>query len=150
MEIVLAKLKCIRATSTNDTAYPDTDCDGADEDIKNISLSAMDKTLSDINSDIDKTDSQISSIESKISSFNSKYGENATSTSAQALELFDEFETNVNNAGSLGKITNIISEYCYSYNKDNKTGEICGLFGENPPATVWPFTFPAKKSGDAR
>ena len=34
------------------------------------------------------------------------------------------------NAGSLGKITSIISEYCYSYNKDNKTGKICGLFGE--------------------
>ena len=132
VEIVLAKLKCIRATSTNDTsnAYDDSDCDGADEDIKNISLSAMDKTTDDITSDIDKTDSQISSIDSKISTFISKYGDNATSTSAQALELFDEFETNVNNAGSLGKITSIISEYCYSYDKDNKTGKICGLFGE--------------------
>ncbi|KKT20814.1 MAG: hypothetical protein UW04_C0020G0005 [Parcubacteria group bacterium GW2011_GWB1_43_8] len=132
LEIVLAKLKCIRATSTNDTGntYDDTDCDGADEDTKNVLLSAVDKTESDTTSDISKTEDQISSIDGKISTFNDKYGENATSTSAQALELFDEFEDEVNNAGSLGKITSIINEYCYSYNKDNKTGKICGLFGE--------------------
>lgn len=132
LEIVLAKLKCIRATSTNDTSntYDDSDCDGADEDIKNISLSAMDKTEDDITSDISKTNEKISDIDSKISSFTGKYGDNATSTSAQALELFDEFENSVMSAGSLGKITSIISEYCYSYNKDNKTGKICGLFGE--------------------
>ena len=88
------------------------------------------KPKDDITSDISKTESKISDIDGKISSFTGKYGDNATSTSAQALELFDEFETNVNNAGSLGKITSIISEYCYSYNKDNKTGKICGLFGE--------------------
>lgn len=131
--IVLAKLKCIRATSTNDTTntYDESvDCDGADEDIKNISLSAIDKTESDISSDIEKTNDQISSIDNKISSFTGKYGDNATSTSAQVLELFDEFEDSVMNAGSLGKITSIISEYCYSYDKTNKTGEICGLFGE--------------------
>ena len=130
--IVLAKLKCIRATSTNDTSnsYADSDCDGADEDTRDVSLSAMDKTVNEISSDIDKTDSQISSVDGKISTFTSKYGDNATSTSAQALELFDEFEESVMNAGSLGKITSIISEYCYSYDKDNKTGRICGLFGE--------------------
>ena len=127
--IILAKLKCIKATSTSD-ASDNADCDGADEDIKNISLSAMDKTESDITSDISKTESQISSVDSKISSFTGKYGDNATSTSAQVLELFDEFEDSVMNASSLGKITSIVSEYCYSYNKDNKTGEICGLFGE--------------------
>ena len=127
--IILAKLKCIKATSTSD-ASDNADCDGADEDIKNISLSAMDKTESDITSDISKTESQMSSVESKISSFTGKYGDNATSTSAQVLELFDEFEDSVMNASSLGKITSIVSEYCYSYNKDNKTGEICGLFGE--------------------
>ena len=132
LEIVLAKLKCIRATSTNDTSntYDDSDCDGADEDIKNISLSAVDKTESEISSDISKTENKISDVDTYISNFNGKYGDNATSTSAQALELFDEFEDSVMNAGSLGKITSIISEYCYSYNKDNKTGKICGLFGE--------------------
>jgi len=132
LEIVLAKLKCIRATSTNDTdnSYDDADCDGADEDIKNISLSAMNKTESDITSDISKTENKISDIDTSISNFNGKYGDNATSTSVQALELFDEFENEVMNAGSLGKITSIINEYCYSYNKDNKTGKICGLFGE--------------------
>jgi len=129
LEIVLTKLKCIKATSTADTS-DNADCDGADEDIKNISLSAMDKTLNDITSDIGKTEDQISSVDGKISTFNDKYGENATSTSAQAMELFDEFEDEVMNAGSLGKITSIVDEYCYSYNKDNKTGKICGLFGE--------------------
>ena len=129
LEIVLAKLKCIKATSTAD-ASDNADCDGADEDIKNISLSAMDKTESDITSDIGKTEDQISSVDGKISTFTGKYGDNATSTSVQALELFDEFENEVMNAGSLGKITSIINEYCYSYNKDNKTGKICGLFGE--------------------
>ena len=79
LEIVLAKLKCIKATSTSD-ASDNADCDGADEDIKNISLSAMDKTESDITSDISKTESQISSMDSKISSFTGKYGDNATST----------------------------------------------------------------------
>src|SRR3989338_5600046 len=132
LEIVLAKLKCIRATSTNDTdnSYDDADCDGADEDIKNISLSTMDKTESDITSDISKTENKISDVDTSISNFNGKYGNNATSTSVQALELFDEFENEVMNAGSLGKITSIVSEYCYSYNKENKTGKICGLFGE--------------------
>lgn len=132
LEIILAKLKCVRATSTNDTtnAYADSDCDGAGEDIKNISLSAVDKTESDITSDINKTESKISDIDTYISNFNSKYGENATSTSAQALELFGEFEDSVMNAGSLGKITGIVSDYCYSYDKDNKTGKICGLFGK--------------------
>ena len=129
LEIVLAKLKCIKATSTADTS-DNADCDGADEDTKNISLSTMDKTESDIISDISKTEDQISSVDGKISTFTGKYGDNATSTSAQALELFDEFESEVNNAGSLGKITSIVSEYCYSYDKDNKTGKICGLFGE--------------------
>ena len=131
LEIVLAKLKCIRATSTNDTSntYPDSDCDGASEDTKNILLSAVDKTVSEINSDISKTEDQISSVDGKISTFTGKYGDNATSTSVQALELFDEFESEVNNAGSLGKITSIVDEYCYSYDKTNKTGEICGLFG---------------------
>ena len=132
LEIILAKLKCIRATSTNDTSnsYDDSDCDSADEDIRNISLSAVDKTESEISSDISKTENKISDVDTYISNFNGKYGDNATSTSAQALELFDEFEDSVMNAGSLGKITSIISEYCYSYNKDNKTGKICGLFGE--------------------
>ena len=119
LEIVLAKLKCIRATSTNDTSntYDDSDCDSASEDTKNVSLSAVDKTESEISSDISKTESKISDIDGKISSFVDKYGDNATSTSAQALELFDEFENEVNNAGSLGKITSIISDYCYSYDK---------------------------------
>src|SRR3989344_4980408 len=132
LEIVLAKLKCIRATSTNDTSntYPDSDCDGESEDTKNILLSAVDKTESDISSDISKTEDQISGVDGKISTFTGKYGDNATSTSAQALEWFDEFESEVNNAGSLGKITSLVNEYCYSYNKTNKTGEICGLFGE--------------------
>ena len=131
LETVLAKLKCIRATSTNDTSntYGDSDCDSADEDTKNILLSAVDKTESDITSDISKTEDQISSIDGKISTFTGKYGENATSTTIQALELFGEFESEVNNAGSLGKITSIVDEYCYSYDKTNKTGEICGLFG---------------------
>lgn len=129
LEIVLAKLKCIKATSTSD-ASDNADCDGADEDIKNISLSAVDKTEDDITSDISKTENKISDIDTSISNFNGKYGDSATSTSAQALELFDEFEDSVMNAGSLGKITSITSEYCYSYNKDNKTGKICGLFGE--------------------
>ena len=129
LEIVLAKLKCIKATSTADTS-DNADCDGADEDTKNISLSTMDKTESDIISDISKTEDQISSVDGKISTFTGKYGDNATSTSVQALELFDEFESEVNKAGSLGKITSITNEYCYSYNKDNKTGEICGLFGD--------------------
>ncbi len=129
LEIVLAKLKCVKATSTAD-ASDNSDCDGADEDIKNISLSAVGKTESDITSDISKTEDQISSIDGKISGFVGKYGENSTSTSAQVLELFDEFEGKVNEAGSLGKITKITDEYCYSYDKDNKTGKICGLFGE--------------------
>ena len=129
MEIVLAKLKCIKATSTA-VASDNADCDGADEDIKNISLSAVDKTESDIISDISKTEDKISDIDTLISNFNGKYGDNATSTTAQALELFDEFENEVMNAGSLGKITSITNEYCYSYNKNNKTGKICGLFGE--------------------
>jgi len=129
LETVLAKLKCIKATSTAD-ASDNADCDGADEDTKNILLSAVDKTESDITSDISKTEDQISSVDGKISTFTGKYGDNATSTSAQSLELFDEFESEVNNAGSLGKITSIVDEYCYSYNKDNKTGKICGLFGE--------------------
>jgi len=135
LEIILAKLKCIKATSTADTS-DNADCDGADEDTKNVLLSSVDKTESDITSDIGKTEDQISSIDGKISTFNDKYGDNATSTSAQALELFDEFESEVNNAGSLGKITSIVDNYCYSYNKDNKTGKICGLLGE-------------KSSGDA-
>ncbi|HLD34576.1 MAG TPA: hypothetical protein VJB62_01795, partial [Patescibacteria group bacterium] len=59
LEIVLTKLKCIKATSTADTS-DNADCDGADEDIKNISLSAMDKTQNDITSDIGKTEDQIS------------------------------------------------------------------------------------------
>src|SRR3989344_9529010 len=124
LEIVLAKLKCIRATSTNDTdnSYDDTDCDGASEDTKNVLLSAVDKTESDTTSDISKTEDQISSVDGKISTFNDKYGENATSTSVHALELFDEFEDEVMNAGSLGKITGIVDDYCYSYDKDNKTG----------------------------
>jgi len=135
LEIVLAKLKCIRATSTNDTSdtsndYNDSDCDGESEDTKIILLSSVDKTESEVTSDISKTEDQISGIDGKISTFTGKYGDNATSTSVQVLELFDEFESEVNNAGSLGKITSIINEYCYSYNKENKTGKICGLFGE--------------------
>ena len=129
LEIVLAKLKCIKATSTADTS-DNADCDSADEDTKNVLLSAVDKTESDITSDISKTEDQISSVDGKISTFTGKYGDNATSTSVQALELFDEFESEVNNAGSLGKITSLVDNYCYSYNKDNKTGEICGLLGD--------------------
>src|SRR3989344_5282338 len=129
LEIVLAKLKCIKATSTADTS-DNADCDGADEDTKNVLLSAVDKTESDITSDISKTEDKISDIDTLISNFNGKYGDNATSTTAQALELFDEFENEVMNAGSLGKITSITNEYCYSYNKNNKTGKICGLFGD--------------------
>src|SRR3989338_3706487 len=136
LEIVLTKLKCIKATSTW-VISDDTDCDGMDESIKKITVSgdkyetsAIDKTINDITSDISKTEDQISSVDGKISTFTGKYGDNATSTSVQALELFDEFESEVNKAGSLGKITSITNEYCYSYNKDNKTGEICGLFGD--------------------
>ena len=131
LEIVLAKLKCIRATSTNDTSntYDDSDCDGADEDIKNISLSAMDKTTDDISSDISKTESEISDIDGKISSFTGKYGENATSTSARTLELFDEFENKIAEAVSPEEIETTKEGYCYFYEETDKTGKICGLFG---------------------
>ena len=97
--------------------------------LKNILLSAVDKTVSEITSDISKTESQISSVDGKISTFAGKYGENVISASARALELFNEFEGKINEAESLEEITSIIEEYKYSYDKTDKIGEIFGLFG---------------------
>ena len=136
LEIVLAKLKCIKATSTK-IVYDDTDCDNMDESIKKITVSGdkhgtstIDKTLDDITSDITKTEDQINSVNGKISIFFGQYGEKATSTSVQALKLFDEFESGVMFATSLAKITDLVDEYCYSYNGEGKAGKICGLFGD--------------------
>ena len=130
LEITLAKLECIKATSTID-AGDNADCDGADEDIKSILLSAVDKTESDITSDISKTESQIAEIDGEIAKFNGQYGENAVADSARAMELFDEFENEVMSASNDEEISSIKEEYCYSYDKKNETGEICGLFGED-------------------
>ena len=108
----MAKLKCIRATSTNDTGntYDDSDCDGADEEIKNIKLSPQ--LIIEINDDIDKIESQTNQ------NYSGKYEENATS--ARTLELFDEFENKMMMATALEDIDVMISEYCYSYNESEK------------------------------
>jgi len=119
-EIVLAKLKCIRATSTNDSdnVYDDSDCSDASEETKNVTLSSA--LITEINDDIDKIESEENQNDS------GKYGENENS--ARTLELFNEFESNVMSALSLDEIEDIENEYCYSYDKTDETGEICGLY----------------------
>ncbi|RJQ32908.1 hypothetical protein C4572_00350 [Candidatus Parcubacteria bacterium] len=129
LEKILDKLECIYATSTNDTAY---DYENCDDDIEEVgkNLSVLDKDGDALQSDISSVSSAVSGIDNRIGTFHATYGENATSTSEQVVDLFDEFQNNVMNAEGLAKIKGIIQEYCYSFNKNNKTGKICGLFAD--------------------
>ena len=121
--IVLAKLKCIRATSTNDIGdiYDDSDCLGASEEIKNVKLTP--EQIAEITVDIDKIESDAWPDDS------GKY-EDETAVSARTAELLDEFENKVMMATALEDIDVITDEYCYSYDESKKTGTICGLYAD--------------------
>ena len=100
----------------------------ASEEIKNIKLSP--ELVAEISVDINK-------IESRISQENvGEYGDNATSTSARTLELFGEFENKAMMAATLEDMDVVISEYCYSYDENEKTGTICGLYTDNEGIAV--------------
>jgi len=122
--IVLAKLKCVRATSANDTddVYDDSDCLGASEEIKNVKLTP--EQVAEITVDIDKIESDAGQDDS------GKYGEDEIAVSARTAELLDEFESKAMMATSLEDLDVIIGEYCYSYDESKKTGTICGLYAD--------------------
>jgi len=121
---VLAKLKCIRATSANytDNIYDDSACLGASEEIKNVKLTP--EQVAEITVDIDKIESDAEQDDS------GKYGENEIAVSARTAELLDDFENKVMMAIALEDIDDVIGEYCYSYDESKKTGTICGLYAD--------------------
>lgn len=120
--IILAKLKCIRATSTNDVAniYADSACLGASKEIMNVKLTK--EQIAEITVDIDKIESDTKQNDS------GKYDEYEIAVSARTAELLDEFENKVMATTALEDIDVIIEEYCYSYNESSKTGTVCGLY----------------------
>jgi len=120
--IVLAKLKCIRATSTNDVGnvYNDSACFGASEKIKNIKLTT--EQIVEITTDINKIESDVD--QGGID----KDNKNEFTISARTAELLDEFENKATMTTALEDIDVIIEEYCYSYNEIAKVGTICGLY----------------------
>lgn len=120
--IVLAKLKCIRATSTNDTdnIYDDSACLGASKEIKNIKLTTG--QIAEITIDINKIESDADQGGA------GKYDEDEIIVSARTADLLDEFEKKVMMVTSSEEIDVIISEYCYSYDEATKTGTVCGLY----------------------
>jgi len=123
--IILAKLKCIRATSTNDIGniYDDSACLGASKDIKNVKLTQ--EQVAEITIDIDKIESEAGQGGS------GKYDEYEIAVSARTSELLDEFEGKVMATTVLEDVDVIIEEYCYSYNESAKVGTICGLYTDN-------------------
>ena len=123
--IILAKLKCIRATSTNDTAdiYDDSACLGASEETKNVKLTP--EQITEITVDINKIESDVGQ------NGEGKYDESEIAISARTAELLDEFENKVMATTVLEDIDVILEEYCYSYNEIAKVGTICGLYTDN-------------------
>ena len=120
--IVLAKLKCIRATSTNDVGniYDDSACLGASEEIKNVKLTLG--QIAEITVDINKIESDVGQ------GGTNENNEDEIAVSARTAELLDEFENKIMMTTNLEDVDVIISEYCYSYNETTKTGTVCGLY----------------------
>ncbi len=120
--IVLAKLKCIRATSTNDTGniYDDSACLGVNKKIQNIKLTQG--QIAEITADINKIENEVKDGDT------GNYDEYEIAIAEQTAKLLDEFENKVMMTINLADIDVIIDEYCYSYDETAKMGTVCGLY----------------------
>lgn len=129
LETTLAKLRCIKAANTIATE-DNAACDGMDANVKNVNLSALDKTESDVTADIGKTENKLIVINAAIADFSAKYGSSATTTSSRAIKLFEELDNKAMEAFQLSEINDLTEQYCYEYDSANESGKICGLFGD--------------------
>lgn len=128
LETTLAKLRCVKAANT--IANEDNSaCDGMNANVKNVNLSALDKTENNVTADIGKTENKLIAINAAIADFSAKHGSNATTTSSRALKLFEELDRKVMEAFQLSEINDLTEQYCYEYDATDESGKICGLFG---------------------